>query len=121
MGLLCQGKEQEAALRVPRGHEAPAGAGRGAADLRRRPRGDAGRLRLRRRDARGLPAIGYPALPSKADGYVAYYDRLNSESHARLTAADAEYDRLVLKLQTPDSDRFAGIPQPGVGPLSSRC
>ena len=52
------------------------------------------------------PAIGYPALPSKADGYTTYYQRLNDESHARGSAANDEYNRLMVKLQSPDPLRL---------------
>ena len=106
MALLCQGKEQEAACEFRAAMKRPLEPGEErltCVGARAATPGDFGYSVA----TPGVyPAIGYPALPSKADGYVAYYDRLNSESHARLTAADAEYDRLVLKLQTPDSDRL---------------
>ena len=102
MGLLCLGREQEAACEFRAAMKRPL---------------EPGEERLTCVGARAAtpddfgyavatpgvyPAIGYPALPSKADGYVTYYDRLNRESNARLTAADDEYDRLAVKLQTPD-------------------
>jgi tetratricopeptide (TPR) repeat protein len=51
------------------------------------------------------PPIGYPALASKAEGYVDYYVRLDAESNARFAAANDKYNELAIKGNQPDGSR----------------
>ena len=118
MALLCQGRERGGRVRVPRRHEAPAGAGRGAADAasgRARPTPDDFGYTVAH--ARRLPAH---RLSGAARARRTATSRTTTAStpraNARFSAADRRVQPARAEAADAGPDAARRLPEPRDGP-----